>query len=101
MRVPVPAVGASLCIVDSKGLPKGVRLQNPSGVDVYYSDDQRTLDILGPTGTPTEGLILSTATPPLPPVDLLWFTGKLYFRGLSAGAQVEVVVWDMCPQPRS
>ena len=97
MRSPVPFTGPSVCLVDSGGQPKGVRLQNPSGVDVYYSDDQRLLDSLNSAGTPTEGLILSTATPPLPPVNLLWFTGKLYFRGLSAGAQVQVLIWDMCP----
>lgn len=93
----MPNVGPSICLVDAKGALKGVELQNPSGVDVYYSDDQRTLDSVAASGIPTEGFLLSTATPPLAPVILLWFTGKLYFRAPTAGAQVQVLIWDMCP----
>lgn len=100
MRVQVPNIGPSLKIVDAlpSGTPKriGFSIQNPSTVDVYYSDDQRTLDSVSPANLPLVGHLLAAATPPLAPLVYPWFVGKqIFVRAQNPGASLEVIIYDV------
>jgi hypothetical protein len=97
MRVNIPFTGPSLKIVDATGGRKGFSIQNLSAVDVYYSDDQRTLDSLGPGAAPlpTAGHILPGGTTN-PPVVYPWFAnGRIFARAQNAGAQLEILIYDV------
>ena len=97
MRVNVPFGGnPSLKVVDATGGRKGFSIQNVSSVDVYYSDDQRTLDTVPASFLPQAGHLLPAATPTLAPVVYPFFVnGKIFVRAQSAGAQIEVVIFDV------
>lgn len=94
MRITVPIAG-SIKVVDTAGKRKGLSLQNTSAVDVYYSDDQRLLDSVSPANLPSVGHILPSSTPVLPPTIYPWFVGTFYVRAQSAGAQLEVIVYEV------
>jgi hypothetical protein len=96
VRVNVPFQGPSLKIVDASGGRKGFSIQNVSAVDVYYSDDQRTLDSVPASNLPQAGHLLAAATPALPPVVYPFFTnGIIFIRAQSNGAQVEILIYDV------
>ena len=98
MRVNVPFAGQpSLKIVDAtNGKRVGFSIQNVSAVDVYYSDDQRTLDTVPSTFLPQAGHLLAAAAPALAPVVYPFFIGSAIFvRAQNSGAQVEVVIYDV------
>jgi len=97
MRIQVP-IANSIKVVDTKGKRKGISLQNPSSVDVYFSDDQRLLDSVSTVNLPTVGHLLSATTPVPNPVIYPWFIGAFYVRAQSSGAQLEIVVYevDLC-----
>jgi hypothetical protein len=92
MRVGVPTAG-SLKIVDTALGRKGISLQNPSAVDVFYSDDQRLLDSVSLTNLPTVGHILPAGVNTI--IVYPWFVGRLFVRSQGAGAQVEVIVYEV------
>jgi hypothetical protein len=97
MRVNVPIAG-SIKVVDASGGRKGFSIQNPSAVDVFYSDDQRLLDSVSAANLPTVGHLLAAAAPVPPPVVYPWFAnGRIYVRAQAAGAQVEIMVYDVDP----
>jgi hypothetical protein len=97
MRVPVPFGQGqpSVAYVDTQGKRKGVSVQNAGSVDIFYSQDQRTLDTLPASGRPNAGHILAAAAPVPLPVVIPFFIGKYYFRATSAGASLEVDIWDV------
>lgn len=101
MRVNVPfGQQPSLKIVDAApgGHPVriGFSIQNPSAVDAYYSDDQRTLDTVPASLLPNAGHILPASTPALPPTVYPWFVGKqIFVRAQSAGCQLEIIIYDV------
>jgi hypothetical protein len=96
MRVQVPFGTQSLKVVDSTGGRKGFSIQNVGAVDIYYSDDQRTLDSVGPANLPSAGHLLAAATPVLPPVVYPWFYGaKIFVRAQAAGALLEIIIYDV------
>jgi len=95
MRVNVPTQ-QSLKVIDATGGRKGFSIQNVGGVDIFYSDDQRLLDSVGPANLPSAGHLLSAATPVPPPVVYPFFTnGKIFVRAQSAGALLEIVIYDV------
>lgn len=96
MRVNVPFNGPSIKLVDATGGRKGFSIQNVSSVDVYYSDDQRTLDSVPQNNLPPAGHLLASATPASLPVVYPFFTnGVIYARAQTTGAQVEVLIYDV------
>jgi hypothetical protein len=96
MRVQVPSGVQSLKVVDATGGRKGFSIQNVGPVDVYYSDDQRTLDSVGPANLPAAGHLLASATPVLPPVVYPWYYGgKIFVRAQSPGALLEIIIYDV------
>lgn len=94
MRVPVPTNG-SIRLLQTAGARKGFSIQNVSPVDVYFSDDQRQLDSVSSANLPTVGHLLATATPVLSPTVYPFFIGGIYARAQAAGAQVEIMVYDV------
>lgn len=94
MRITVPTAN-SIKVVDTAGRRKGVSLQNTSAADVYYSDDQRLLDSVGAANLPTVGHLLPSSTPVLAPTVYPWFIGTLYVRAQGAGAQLEVLIYEV------
>lgn len=100
-RVNVPIAG-SIKVVDTGVGRKGFSIQNPSAVDVYYSDDQRLLDTVSLVNLPTVGHLLASAAPVPGPTVYPFFVGRIYVRAQTLGAQVEVVIYDVdvCPQPQ-
>lgn len=105
MRVPLPFQGESRKIVDATGRRVGFSIQNPLSVDAYYiidqqGQEQRTLDNVGAGNVPQAGHFLPGGVSPPPIVVVPWFAnGKVFARGVAAGAAVEVEVWevDLCP----
>lgn len=98
MRVPVPFGTQSLKVVDATGGRKGFSIQNVGAVDIYYSDDQRTLDSLAQGGgnVPTAGHLLPATNPVSPPVVYPWFYGgKIFVRAQAAGALLEIIIYDV------
>lgn len=101
MRVNVPfGQQPSLKIVDGTrpGAGRiGFSIQNVSAVDVYYSDDQRTLDTVPSSLLPNAGHLLSAAgSPANPPTVYPWFIGSsIFVRAQSAGAQLEVLIYNV------
>lgn len=96
MRVPVPFQGPSISIVDATTKRVGFSIQNPGAVDLYYSDDQRTLDSVPASNLPQVGHLLPAATPPQPPTVYPWFYGKkIYIRAQNTGGSVEVLIYDV------
>ena len=94
MRIRVPTANSTK-VVDSTGGRKGFSIQNPGPSDVYYSDDQRLLDSVDLANLPTVGHLLASATPPLAPVVYPFFIGKIFVRAQGAGAQLEVLIYDV------
>lgn len=83
-------------MVDTVSSRKGFSIQNVAAVDIYFSDDQRLLDSVTPANLPSVGHLLSAAgTPANPPTVYPWFIGKIYVRAQTAGAQLEVLVYDV------
>ena len=102
MRKPLPFVGESQKVVDASNRRVGFSLQNPSSVDVWYlidtagGSEQRTLDTLGGGSVPIAGGLLPGGAVPPPIVIVPWFAnGKVFARGVAAGAQIEVQIWDV------
>lgn len=97
MRVNVPFGGQpSLKVLDARGKRKGFSIQNVSAVDVYYSDDQRTLDTVPANSLPQAGHLLAAATPALPPTVYPFVMGmSIFVRAQSAGAQLEMIIFDV------
>lgn len=97
MRVNVPFGGQpSLKVIDARGRRKGFSIQNVSAVDVYYSDDQRTMDTVPSNSLPQAGHLLAAATPALPPTVYPFFVNSsIFVRAQSAGAQLEVIIYDV------
>jgi hypothetical protein len=96
MRITCPIAG-SIKVLDTSGKRKGVSLQNISAVDIYYSDDQRLLDSVGTANLPTVGHLLAATSPVPAPVVYPWYIGKIYVRAQSAGAQLEILVYEVDP----
>jgi hypothetical protein len=96
MRVFVPIAG-SVKLLDTGGQRKGFSIQNVSAGDLFYSDDQRQLDSVTSANLPTVGHLLAAAAPVPPPVVYPWFVGKIFIRAQAAGAQVEILVFDVDP----
>lgn len=87
---------ASIC--DTAGRFMQVEIQNPSGVDVYVSEDRTRLDATAAgTNLPLVGLLFPAAAPPqVYSQTLNRFKGKLYARSQAPGAQLEVITSDLC-----
>lgn len=96
MRQPIPQGQASIPIIDTKGRRKGFSLQNLSAADVYYSDDQRSLDSVDATNLPTVGHLLPGGNPTITVYPV--FVGKLFARTQGVGAAIEVTPYeiDLC-----
>lgn len=89
-------IAGSIKVVDTVSSRKGFSIQNVAAVDIYFSDDQRLLDSVTPANLPSVGHLLSAAgTPANPPTVYPWFIGKIYVRAQTAGAQLEVLVYDV------
>jgi hypothetical protein len=95
MRVQVPFNGPSLKVVDATGGRKGFSIQNVGAVDIYYSDDQRTLDSIPLTGPPNAGHFLPGGTTNPPVVYPMFANGKIFVRAQNAGALLEIVIYDV------
>lgn len=96
MRVPVPFSGPSIAVVTATDKRKGFSIQNVGAVDIYYSDDQRTLDTLGAGGIPQGGHLLAAQVPvPPPTVYQIVYGLKIYVRAPAAGALLEVLIYDI------
>jgi hypothetical protein len=94
LRITAPIAG-SIKIVDTQGRRKGFSIQNTSAVDIYYSDDQRLLDSVGAANLPSVGHLLAAATPVPAPVVYPWYIGQIYIRAQAAGAQAEIIVYEV------
>jgi hypothetical protein len=96
MRQAIPQGVAAIPIVDTKGRRMAFSLQNVSAADVYYSDDQRSLDSVDRTNLPTVGHLLpgSSTIITVYPV----FIGKLWARTQGVGAALEIMPYeiDLC-----
>jgi hypothetical protein len=96
MRVNVPIGQQSLKIIDTgKNHRQGFSIQNVSAVDIYYSDDQRTLDSVPATNLPQVGHLLAASAPAPPPTVYPWFIGQLFVRAQNSGAQLEIIVYEV------
>jgi hypothetical protein len=97
LRVNVPIGQQSLKVIDTAGRRQGFSIQNVSAVDIYYSDDQRTLDSVPASNLPQVGHLLAASSPNPPPTVYPWFIGRLYVRAQTAGAQLEIIVYEVDP----
>jgi hypothetical protein len=91
LRIPI-SNQQSVNIINAEGGLVGVIIMNPTGVDVYVSDDQRQLDTVDASDLPTVG-ILFPANQVLPVV-MTPFSGRWYARAINQAA-LEVVVWPV------
>jgi len=94
MRINIPT-GSSINIINATGKRKGFSIQNVGAVDVYYSDDQRSLDSATTANLPTVGHLLAAASPAPLPVVYPFYIGKLYARAQGNGALLELIVYDV------
>jgi hypothetical protein len=85
-------------IVDTQGRALGVGIQNVSAVDIFVSDDPKTLQQVGPTGVPIVGWHLPPDTAGITPfiLRLCPFNGKLYARCQASGGQIEAITYKFC-----
>lgn len=95
MRVNVPSAGSIKLLDTGEKVRKGFSIQNVSAVDIYYSDDQRQLDSVTPANLPSVGHLLAASAPALNPTVYPFFSGTIYARAQSGGAQVEILVYDV------
>jgi hypothetical protein len=83
-------------IADTQGKVKGLKIQNPSGVDFWVSDDPTTLQNVSNVGLPVVGIHFWPDTAPGFVLTYERFKGKLYARAQNTGAQAEVNIYDIC-----
>jgi hypothetical protein len=98
MRIQVPTAQAIKIIDTTSGgklSRKGFSIQNVSTQDVYYSDDQRTLDSVSLVNLPLVGHILPGTTPNAPPIVYPEFIGRLFCRSQNAGASLEILIYEI------
>lgn len=88
-------------IVDTQGRAQGVIIQNVSPVDIFVSDDPKTLQQVLSTGVPIVGLHFPPDTAGITPfmLNMLSFNGKLYARCQGVGGQLEVILYNPCSTP--
>lgn len=95
MRLPVGSGSSSIVLVDTGGKRKGFSVQNVGGVDVFYSDDQRTLDGVDQANNTNNGHILpaNQSIPLVYPI----FIGKLFIRTSGPQGVVDVIIYEVDP----
>lgn len=87
----------SQMILDTGGAVKAVYIQNPTGVDIFWSTEKKQLDKTDSAGLPTSGNLQPAAAPPNVPVTSLpRFKGRLFARAVAPGAELEVTESDIC-----
>ena len=91
MRITASSVQSLTMINASKNLV-GFSVQNLSAtIDIYFSDDQRALDTVDSTNTPTSGHKLTGGAGNQGILIFQWpFYGTLYCRAVSGTPQLEV-----------
>lgn len=91
MRLTISAT-QSLTILNATRRLIGFSIQNlSSSVDIYFSDDQRALDTVDSTNTPTSGHKLIGGAGNQGIIFVPWpFSGTLYARAVSGAPPLEI-----------